>query len=341
MGVNLGQLVSKKEIEMSDLQGKKIGIDSYNVLYQFLSSIRSRDGQPLMDSKGKVTSHITGLLYRTVNLLEAGVKPVFAFDGKHHELKAKTIQERIKIRTDAGIKLEKARTDGDLEGIRKYSQQSMRLTEEMVNEAKKLVEYMGLPVVQAKSEGEAQLAVMCAQGEIFGVGSQDYDSLLFGAPFLIKNLTVTGRKKLPNKNVYIDVKTELIGLPDTLKSLNISREKLIWLALLLGTDFNEKFPNIGPKKALKLVQENNSFEEIIKKTEFEPEFDWKEVENIFLNPDYNLDYKIQFKEPDTERLIDFLCGQHDFSEERVKNAINKITAKAQEKGNQTALSQWG
>ncbi len=83
MGVNLGQLVSKKEIEMSDLQGKKIGIDSYNVLYQFLSSIRSRHGQPLMDSKGKITSHITGLLYRTVNLLEAGIKPVFVFDGKH------------------------------------------------------------------------------------------------------------------------------------------------------------------------------------------------------------------------------------------------------------------
>jgi flap endonuclease-1 len=341
MGVNLGQLAIKREIEIADLNGKIIGIDTYNILYQFLSSIRGRDGQPLMDSKGHVTSHLTGLLYRTVNLVEAGIKPVFIFDGRHHHLKGETIAARIKIRTDAKEKMEKAQKEGDAEGVRKYGQQSMRLTSEMVEETKKLVGLLGLPVVQARGEGEAQSAVMANKGEIFAVGSQDYDSLLFGGPFLVKNLTTTGRKKLPNKNVYIDIKTELIDLQATLSELKISREKLVWLAMLVGTDFNQKFPNIGPKKALKLVQEHNDFEEIIKATNYTPDFDYKEVQQIFLEPDYNEDYEIKFGEPNEERIVEFLCTEHDFSEDRVKNAVGKLVEKAKDKTNQSSLGQWG
>jgi flap endonuclease-1 len=341
MGTAIGELLQKEEIDLNFLSGRKVGIDSFNILYQFLSSIRSHDGTPLMDSKGRITSHLTGLLYRTINLLEAGAKPVFVFDGKPHELKSETIRERHKIRTEAKKKFEKAKKEGKMEEARKYAQQAVQLKDEMIEDAKKLVELMGLPVVQAPSEGEAQIAAMVAKGDLYGCVSQDFDALLFGTPKLLRNITVSGKRKAPGKDFYYEIKPELIELQRNLQALSIDRRKLIWIGILIGTDFNEKFPKIGPKTALQLVQKHEKFEEIIKETKHEPEFDYREIEEIFLHPNATDKYEIKFSLPQKEKILSFLCEEHDFSVERVENALSKLEEKAQEKGEQSRLNQWG
>ena len=340
MGTAIGELVVKEEIELGYLSGRMVGIDSYNIIYQFLSSIRGPDGTPLMDADGNVTSHLTGLLYRTTNLMEKGVKPIFVFDGKPHKLKEKTLVERHKIRTDAIEKHEQALKEGNLEDAKKFGSRALKLSDEMISDAKKLVSYMGLPVIEAPSDGEAQISQMCLKGKIFGCVSQDYDSLLFGTPLLLRNIAVSGKRKAPGRNLYVDVAPEKIELQKTLESLGISREKLVWMGILIGTDFNEKFPMIGPKKALALVKKFDSFEQIIKETGFEPGFDYKEIEQIFLNPHYSEDFKIEFRPPDKEKILDFLVTQHGFSSQRVESALKKLEEKSSEKGGQSSLEKW-
>jgi len=341
MGTAIGDLLEKQEIGLDFLEARKVGIDSFNILYQFLSVIRGMDGTPLMDGKGRITSHLTGLFYRTVSLLEQDIKPVFVFDGKPHELKSETREERNRIRTEAEKKMKKARKKGDLKEARKFAQQAVRLTGVMVEGAKKLVDLMGLPVVQAPSEGEAQVAQMVAKGDLYGCVSQDYDALLFGTKRLLRNITVSGRRKVPGKDYYYDVKPEAIELDKTLKALGIDRQKLVWIGILVGTDFNEKFPKVGPKTALKMVQQHSNFEDIVKETGFKPGFDFKEVEAIFLKPSFSKDYSIKFGLPKNEKVVEFLCEEHDFSRDRVQSALDKLEEKMSERGQQSRLDQWG
>jgi flap endonuclease-1 len=341
MGTAIGELLEKQEIELDFLASRIVGVDSFNIMYQFLSIIRGMDGSPLMDSSGRVTSHLTGLFYRTINLLELDIKPVFVFDGKPHELKGATRAERSRIRTEAGKKFEKARKEGDFREARKFAQQAVRLTPEMVEQAKTLVSIMGLPVVQAPSEGEAQVAQMVAAGDLYGCISQDYDALLFGTKRLLRNITVSGKRKVPGKDYYYDIKPEMIELDKNLNALGIDRKKLIWLGILIGTDFNGKFPKIGPKTALKLVQEHDSFEKIVKETMHKPEFDFNEVEGIFLKPSFTKDYTIKFGLPDKAKAKEFLCEEFGFSQQRVESALEKLDQKLREKGQQSRLGQWG
>jgi len=333
MGTQIGELVEKEIIELDALSNKTVGVDSFNILYQFLSNIRGQDGSPLMDSEGNVTSHLTGLFYRTTNLLSRDIKPVFVFDGKPHSLKEKTREKRRAIRTAAEQKMLEAKEKGDLETAKKFAQQTSRLTKEMVEEAKLLAEFMGLPVIQAPSDGEAQISQMTEKGKLFGCVSQDFDSLLFGTPVLLRNITIGGKRKVPGRNIYVESFPEKIELQKALEKNEIDRKKLVWIAILIGNDFNEKFPKIGPKTALKLVKEFDDFESIIKKTTQEIDFDWKEVEKIFLEPEYEDNFKIEFKNADKEKIIELLCEKHQFSKERVSGTLERLQKKLDEKDN--------
>lgn len=340
MGTAISEIVSRENISLDSLNNKILGFDSYNVIYQFLSSIRGQDGTPLMDSNGNVTSHLTGLFYRTINLVNRGIKPVFVFDGKPPELKKATQEKRKAIRTEAIQKHEEALKRGDLEEARKFGSRALKLEPKMVDAAKELVSLMGFPVVQAPSDGEAQIVAMVNDGKLDGCVSQDYDTLLFGTPLLYRNIGVSGKRKVPGKNIYADVQPEKILLEKVLSENEITREKLIWIGILIGTDFNEKFPKIGVKTALKLVKANDSFEKIIKVTGFEPGFDYKEVEKIFLKPSSTNDYELKFGLPQKEKIIEFLCDKHDFSTERVTNSLNKLYEKMDEKTKQSTLGDW-
>jgi len=339
LGVDLGGLVIKEKIVLDSLAGRKIAIDANNALYQFLSIIRQKDGTPLMDAKGRITSHLSGLFYRTARLLEIGVKPIYIFDGKPPAMKKTTLGERHVVREEAQERWKAAKAAGDLEGARKYAQASSRLTPEMVAESKKLLEYMGVPHVQAPSEGEAQAAQMANKKEVDLCSSQDYDALLFGAPQLARNITISGRRKVPGRDVYVEVEPEVIDLERSLAALGINRKQLIWLAILIGTDFNEGVKGYGPKKALKLVKECASLSACVAKSGGVFEIEPKEVEEFFLNPP-TVDSEFEFGEPDVEKIISFLCSEHGFSEDRVKSAVEAMAKKAKETGEQSTLGKW-
>ncbi|MEM5834576.1 MAG: flap endonuclease-1 [Candidatus Aenigmatarchaeota archaeon] len=338
MGVQLSDLLPSKEIELEHLSGKRIAIDAYNTLYQFLSIIRDRmTGEPLRDSEGRTTSHLSGLFYRTSNLVEAGIKPVFVFDGKPPEFKKKTIEKREKSKEEARRKWEEALERGE-EAIT-YAQATAVLTEEMVEDSKKLLEYMGIPWVQALSEGEAQCAYMCKKGSVDFTASQDFDSLLFGSPRLVRNLSITGKRKLPRKEVYIEIKPEIIELEQSLKTLGITQEQLIIIGILVGTDYAEGIKGVGPKTALKLVKEHQTLEKILKNVEWKAEVDAEDIFNFFIKPPVTDKYKIEWKEPNREKILEFMVEEHDFSRERVEKVVDKLE-QAFASGRQTSLKGW-
>ncbi len=212
LGVNLRDLVPKTIVRLEDLSEKSIAIDAYNALYQFLAIIRQPDGTPLKDATGRVTSHLSGLLYRTSNLVEMGIKPIYVFDGTPPALKEVEIKRRVKVKEEALIKYEQALKEGKIEEARVYAQATSRLKDYMAEDSKKLLDLMGIPWVQAPSEGEAQAAHLTKRGDADYCASQDYDSLLFGAPMLVRNVTISGRRKLPSKNVFIEVVPEVVEL---------------------------------------------------------------------------------------------------------------------------------
>lgn len=326
MGVDLSPIIgdNKKSITLDALNNKKLAIDGYNALYQFITIIRGEDGSPLMDSKGLITSHLSGLFYRTVNFLEKGIKPVYVFDGTPPELKAKEISER-KMTRDGALKLyEEAKVQGNQELMKRYSIRAATLKSYMVNDAKTLLTLMGIPWIQAPSEGEAQAAHLTARGYTWGSVSQDYDSLLFGSPRLLRNITVSGKRKLPGKNFYINVSPEIVETDEVLSKLGITREQLVDISIIIGTDFNEGIKGIGPKTALKLIKQYGSLENVKDINSMVSDDLISQVRNIFLKPNVIDVEKLEWKNPDEEGIVSFLCSEKNFSEERVKNAINRL-----------------
>jgi flap endonuclease-1 len=342
LGVNLRDLVPKKIVRLEDLSGKSIAIDAYNALYQFLAIIRQPDGTPLKDTMGRITSHLSGLLYRTSNLVEMGIKPIYVFDGIPPTLKEVEIKRRMKAKEEALIKYEQAIKEGKIEEARMYAQATSRLKDYMAEDSKKLLDLMGIPWVQAPSEGEAQAAHLVKRGDADYCASQDYDSLLFGAPRLVRNVTISGRRKLPSKNVYIEVIPEVVELESVLRECNITYEQLIDIGILIGTDFNpDGVKGLGPKTALKLIKEHGNIENAmqhLKNAEFpvEPQ----RIREIFLHPKVRDNYKIEWKEPDMEGIVNFICRERDFSEERVRKAVEKMQKGMTKQKGKTTLEEW-
>jgi len=342
LGVNLRGIVPKTPIRLEDLSGKSIAIDAYNALYQFLAIIRQPDGTPLKDSTGKVTSHLSGLLYRTSNLVELGIKPIYVFDGVPSALKEVEIKRRAKVKEEATVAYEKAVAKGDLVKARLYAQATSRLKDYMEEDSKRLLDLMGLPWVDASSEGEAQAAHMTRRGDSDYCASQDYDSLLFGAPMLLRNVNVSGRRKLPSKNVYVNVAPEVIELKSVLKECGITYEQLVDVGILIGTDFNpDGLKGLGPKTALKLIKQHGTIENTlphIENAEFPAEP--KRIREIFLHPKVTDNYKLEWKEPDVEGIVDFLFREKDFTEDRVRRALEKMREGTKKLKGKTTLEKW-
>ncbi len=341
LGVNLRSIVPKRVVELKDLCGKSIAIDAYNTLYQFLAIIRQPDGTPLRDNSGRVTSHLSGLLYRTSNLVEMSIKPIYVFDGVPPALKEAEINKRVKVKKEARIRYRRALREGKIEEARVYAQATSRLKDYMTEDGKKLLDLMGIPWIQAPSEGEAQAAHLTKREEADYCGSQDYDSLLFGAPKLVRNVTISGRRKLPKKRAYIEVVPEIVELDQVLAENGISYEQLIDVGILVGTDFNKGIRGLGPKTALKLIKEHGSLEKVLLHTEnAEFPFEPQRIREVFLHPRVTDNYAIKWGKPNVEKLIDFICGERDFSEGRVKKAIEKMQGGLEQLQAKTTLEQW-
>ncbi len=345
MAVDLSALVQKRKIALNELNGKVIAIDAYNVLYQFLSIIREADGRPLADSNGNVTSHLSGLFYRSIEMMGFGIKPVYVFDGIPSVLKEKTIKARMERRESAYASWQGAIAKGQLEEAKSFAMASTRVTKDIVDSAKELLGYMGIPYINAPGEGEAQCSYMCAKGLAYAVGSQDYDTMLFGAPLAVRNLTISGRRKLPKKNVYVNIEPELVSLADTLSSLQVSQEQLIWIGIMIGTDFDDGIKGIGPKTALKIakqVSNANELEEYIK-ARYNASFnvDINEVIELFKHPDVR---EVEASEliahkPSKEKIIEFMCDRHGFDVQRIEKYAAKLIGIRSENGQQR-MGKW-
>jgi flap endonuclease-1 len=332
MGVALRDIIAEYKVPLAwEALPGVAAVDAHNALYQFLSIIRQPDGTPLMDTKGRVTSHLSGILFRNTNFLERGIRPVYVFDGPPPDFKQKTIEERRNARIQAGERWEEALARGDTEEAYKQARSSSKVDHDVIETSKKLLSLMGIPCIEAPSEGEAQATHMVMHGDASYVVSQDYDTLLFGAPMLVRNLTISGKRKIHGRSITLN--PEKVILADVVKGLGITREQLIQIAVLIGNDFNPGVKGIGPKTGLKLVKEG-SFEKTLH--EREPDFDPGAVIDFFLHPPITSEYDLAWHPPDPVKIEEMLCGEYNFSVERVRKALEGIAGKAGQK----TLDKW-
>lgn len=322
MGLQIGDIVPRKEIAFEELKGKVVAVDAFNALYQFLSSVRQPDGTPLMDSKGRITSHLSGLFYRNMALLNEGIKLIYVFDGEYHPLKGKTHEIRDEAKDIAKEKYAQAKDEEDIEAMGKYARGFAKLNSEMIAESKELLSAMGIAVVQAPGEGEMQCAELVKSGQAYAVASQDYDALAVGAPRLIQNLTLSRKRRTQTGFIYIA--PELIEYEKLLNELAIDSDQLICLAVLVGTDFNPGgVKGIGPKKALSLVHQLKYPVRIFGEIEERLDFNWQEVFEIFKKPNVSKE-EVVFPKFDKEKIKNILVQEHDFSLERIENQFLKL-----------------
>ncbi len=334
MGLQIGDIVPRKEVTFEQLRGKVIAVDAFNALFQFLSSVRQPDGTPLMDFKGRVTSHLSGLFYRNMALISEGIKLIYVFDGEYHVLKNKTHEIRENNKSIAVEKFRTAADEEDIETMGKYARAMSKLDKDMIAESKELLEAMGIAIVQAPGEGEMQCAELVKIGEAYAVGSQDYDALAVGGKRLIQNLTLARKRKTAGGYVFIS--PEVIEYEKVLNTLGTDSDQLICLAILVGTDFNPGgVKGIGPKKALALVKEKKYPVEIFRSLEGRVDFNWQEVFEIFKKPNVSKE-KIEFPKLNERKIKEILVERHDFSLERVEKQLEKLKVVKKE-GEQSKL----
>ena len=334
MGIKLGPLLETRPIKMEELTNQKVAIDGYNILYQFLSSIRQADGNLLTDSEGRVTSHLSGIFFKLSNLVDNGIKPCIIFDGKPPKLKKRLLEERRLRKIKAEIEWEAAISAGDTETARTKAQQTTRLDKEMLIDSKKLLDLLGIPWFDAPSEGEAQVAYLIESNKVDYGASQDFDTILFGAKNFVRNLTLSNRRKLPKQNKWVAVTPEIIDVDLSLSKLGLSREQLVDVSILMGTDFNSGIDGIGPKRGVKLVQECGNAEKALEKLDKKID-NLDEIRELFLNPSVD-DFDPVWGIPDSQGLENFLCNDYRFNRDRVMKAID-IYANSKSKARQYTL----
>lgn len=342
MGFNLSPIVVKRELSLEELRGRSLAVDANNMLYQFLALIRMRDGRPFTDSKGNITSHLVGLLLRTTRLMaDYDIRPVFVFDGKPPALKMRTLEVRRRYRERARKEWEEAVGRGDFSTAWSKAVTMNSLTQSMQDDARKVLSLLGVPYVQAPEEGEAQAAHMAGKDDVWAANSRDYDSVLFGAPRLVRYITISGQEFLPTKRTSRPLVPELIELQQLLTSLEITRGQLVDLAILVGTDFNEGIKGIGPKTALKLVKTHGNLEGIPDHFKGQLPENIGELRTIFLKPHVTDKYEVRFNGLNEPALRDFLCSERGFSAGRVDLAIERMREfySRQRSGLQSWLSQ--
>jgi flap endonuclease-1 len=337
MGVDISALVNAKPIALTDISGRAVAIDAFNTLYQFLTTIRQPDGTPLKDRDGHVTSHLSGMFQRTTALLELGIRPVFVFDGRPPELKSRTLRTRREARETAAKEWKEALVAGDMKRALTKASQSSRLDDVMIGETKELLDAMGIPWLVSPTEGEAQMAFMARRGDVWAGASQDFDALLFGTPLLVRNLTLSTRRRT-SSGKRVEVTPELVELAGVLAALSLTREQLVDLSILVGTDFNEGIRGIGPKKALKLILEHSNLE-AAERAGKEVPAGYSDVRAIFLNPEVKDDYDLRWRSIDDERVRRLLCDTHGFSVDRVDSTISR-GKKAGATRAQSSLDSW-
>src|SRR5213080_4146835 len=335
----LTPILKREQTSLKALKGASFAIDASIEIHQFLALVRKRDGSLFTDSQGRVTSHLIGLLTRTSRLIaDFNMKPVFVFDGKPNPLKRRTIEMRREARKKAEAEYVKAVTKKDYAKAWSKAVMTGRVTGSVLDDTKRLLTLMGIPWLEALEDAEAQGSHMAAKGDVWAGGSKDYDCLLYGAPILARYLTLTGREYLPSKKTSRPLIPELVKLADNLEALGISREQLVDLALLVGTDFNECAMGIGPKKGLALVRKYGAAEKFPEEIRGGLPSDLDRVRSIFLQPRVLENYSLKSGRPDPDGVIEFLCEERAFARDRIQKVVDRLVESQAESDSQ--LGKW-
>jgi len=316
-----------KENEMKNYFGRKVAVDASMSLYQFLIAVR-QDGsgggghQMLTNADGETTSHLMGMFYRTIRMIDNGIKPVYVFDGKPPQMKAGELEKRTEKREVAQAALDKAKEEGNMEEVDKQSRRLVKVTKDHVEEVKVLLKHMGVPFVEAPCEAEAQCAELAKAGKVYAVGTEDMDALTFGTPVLLRHLTFSEARKMPIKEFH---------LSSIMEGFEMSPDQFVDLCILLGCDYVDKIRGIGPKKAIELVKKHKDIETILKNldsSKYPAPDNWMftEARRLFKTPDVTPADQIDLKweKPDEEELVKYMCGEKGFAEERIRNGCKKL-----------------
>jgi len=311
-----------KENEIKNYFGRKIAIDASMSIYQFLIAVRS-DGSQLTNEAGEITSHLMGMFYRTIRMVENGIKPVYVFDGKPPHMKSGELAKRRERREEAEKGLAQAEETGDAESMEKFSRRLVKVTPEHNADCKKLLQLMGIPYIEAPCEAEAQCAALVKAGKVYATGTEDMDALTFGSSVLLRHLTFSEARKMPIREFYLD---------RILAELELSHDEFIDLCILLGCDYCDSIKGIGPKRAIDLIKQYKTIEEIVKhidtkKYTLPEEWPYQEARELFKNPEVKKDEDVELKweAPNEQELIKFLVEEKGFSEDRIRSGIKKLT----------------
>ncbi|KAL4202330.1 hypothetical protein AMTRI_Chr02g263160 [Amborella trichopoda] len=324
-----------KEHTFESYFGRKIAIDASMSIYQFLIVVGRTGSEMLTNEAGEITSHLQGMFSRTIRLLEAGIKPLYVFDGKPPDLKKEELAKRLSKRVGATEDLAQAIETGDKADIEKYSKRTVKVTRQHNEDCKRLLRLMGVPVIEAPSEAEAECASLCKNGNVYAVASEDMDSLTFGAPRFLRHLMDPSSKKVPVMEFEIG---------KILEELDLTMDQFIDLGILCGCDYCESIKGIGGQTALKLIRQHGSIENILENFNKEryviPEnWPYQDARCLFkeplVSPLEDLP-EVKWASPDEEGLSTFLVKENGFNQDRVTKAIEKIKA-AKNKSSQARL----
>ena len=323
--MNLTPVLVRRATSLEALRGRTVAVDGNLELYQFLSIMRTREGRPLEDRQGRVTSHLNGLMFRTTRLIaDYGIRPVFVFDGPPPELKRAEIAKRREARSKAEREYAAARAAGDLATAWSKAVTATRLTRAMGAVAQGLLSHLGIPWVQAPSEGEAQAAFLAGRGDVWAAASKDYDSLLFGAPRLVRFLAIGSTEFLPSQGRSRTVPPEVIDLEETLRSLGLTREQLVDVALLVGTDFFPGIRGYGPRTAVKGVRAWGSLDRAPPEVRTQLPANLDEIRAFFLRPPVEENVDLRPGRVHEADVLRFLCDERDFTRSRVETALERL-----------------
>nr|CAD7439342.1 unnamed protein product [Timema bartmani] len=275
-----------------------------------------------------------GTLYRTIRLIENGIKPLYVFDGKPPQLKSGELAKRAERREEAQKSLEKAEEAGDSEQVDKFNRRLVKVTKHHADECKELLKLMGVPYIEAPCEAEAQCAALVKSGKVFATATEDMDALTFGTNVLLRHMTFSEARKMPIQEFHLD---------RVLEGLQLNQNEFIDFCILLGCDYCDSIRGIGPKKAMDLIKQHRNLETILERLDtkkYPPPENWlyKEARKLFLEPDIADPETIELKwtSPDEEGLVKYLCTDKAFNEDRVRNAAKKL-AKARTGSTQARL----
>lgn len=308
-----------KDHGINNYFGRKVAIDASMSLYQFLIAVRTGDGV-LTSSDGETTSHLMGFFYRTIRMVENGIKPVYVFDGKPPVMKSGELLKRAEKRADAEKGLAEAQEKGDAENVERFQKRLVKVTAKHVEECKRLLTLMGIPFIEAPCEAEAQCAALVKAGKVYATATEDMDALTFGSTVVLRHLTASEQKKLPIREIHLDRLLSEVGL---------SQAQFIDLCILLGCDYCDSIKGVGPAKGLNLMRQYGSIEQILShnpKLNIPENWLYQEARQLFVVPEVTEGDVVELKwsKVDESGLVQFMVEEKGFSEDRIRNGAKKL-----------------